>query len=170
MQQTFRAVILNGTISESESNSALEMVILQAVRRKHRNSQFMRFLLAELLECQFIPSLLPTDEFAPLLEAMTDWDTRLANRVEINAVNFTSPYSPEIVATAEFILPVHYRLKARDFSYEMSTSNALLDAVRFYWTWRDSGLVGGKLETAAMEDEYHRIYSETISFEMMAPT
>ena len=49
MLQTFRATILNGTISASESNTALEMVILQAVKRKHRNSQFIRFLLAELL-------------------------------------------------------------------------------------------------------------------------
>ena len=164
MQQTFRATILNGTISASESNSALEMVILQAVKRKHRNNQFIRFLLAELLECQFIPYLLPTDEFAPLLEALSDWDTRIANRVEINAVNFNGPYCPQIVATAEFILPVHYKLRPQDYSYEMSMDKSLQNAIRFYWTWRDCGAV----DMAAMEDAYHRIYSDTVSFEMAA--
>ena len=169
MQQTFKAVILNGTISDSASNTALEMVILQAVRRKHRNSQFMRFLLAELLECQFIPTLLPTDEFAPLLEALTDWDTRIASRVEINAVNFDSPFCPQIVATAEFILPVHYPLQPKDFTYEMSMSPALQDAVRFYWTWRDGGRSDAQgLDMTAMEDTYHRLYSDTVAFEMAA--
>jgi hypothetical protein len=166
MQQTFRATILNGTICATEASTPLEMVILQAVKRKHRNNQFMRFLLAELLECQFIPALLPTDEFAPLLEAMTDWDTRTANSVEINAVNFNGPYCPLIVATAEFILPVKYQLQPQDYSYEMSMDKSLQNAVRFYWTWRD----GKAVDMAAMEDAYHRIYSETISFEMVEPT
>jgi len=168
MLQTFRATILNGTISASESNTALEMVILQAVKRKHRNSQFIRFLLAELLECQFIPSLLPTDQFAPLLDALSNWDTCIANRVEINAVNFNDPYCPEIVATAEFILPVHYQLTPKDYSYEMSMDKSLQNAVRFYWTWRDSGRTGGGVDMAAMEDAYHRLYSDTVAFEMVA--
>lgn len=169
MQQTFKAVILNGTISESASNTALEMVILQAVRRKHRNSQFMRFLLAELLECQFIPTLLPTDEFAPLLEALTDWDMRIASSVEINAVNFNNPYCPEIVATAEFVLPVHYQLNPKDFTFDMSMSPALQDAVRFYWTWRDGGRTDpAALDMAAMADTYHRLHSDTVAFEMVA--
>ena len=164
MQQTFRATILNGTISASESNSALEMVILQAVKRKHRNNQFMRFLLAELLECQFIPSLLPTDEFAPLLEALTDWDSRFADRVEINSVNFNGPYCPEIVATAEFTLPVHYKVQPKDYRYETSTDKSLQNAVRFYWTWRD-GVQSGDL--SRLEDEYHQLHSDTVAFEMV---
>jgi len=166
MQQTFRATIFNGILSASENCTALELVILQTVKRKHRNGQFMRFLLAELLECQFIPSLLPGNQFSPLLDALTDHDTRLASTVEINAVNFNGPYSPQIIATAEFVLPVKYKMLPMDWTYEMSVSKALEDAVRFYWTWRDSPPTTSNVITN-IEDAYHQLIGDTIAFEMV---
>jgi hypothetical protein len=165
MQQTFKATILNGIISATDSCTPLEIVILQAAKRKHRNGIFMRFLLAELLQCHFIPSLLPTNEFAPLLEALTDLEPIQAINVEINSIYFRGPNTPLIIATAEFALPVRYQIQRKDWTYEMSMCNAFQDAVRFYWTWRDVAQTINSLNDSN-GDSYHLLIGETVAFEM----
>jgi hypothetical protein len=164
MYQTFRATILNGTISQSDSKSPLEAVILHTVRGKHRKSPFIKFLLGELLQCQLVPTLLPPDVFAPLLDAMVNHEPVMASMVEINGVNFDGPYNPNIVATAYFKIPIKYEPRAREFSYEMSMDMSLIDAVRFYWTWGSSTDTSNYLD---FDESFQRLYGETVAFEIV---
>jgi hypothetical protein len=166
MQQIFRATILNGAISASKQNSALESVILQMTKRKRRNNQFVRFLLSELLECKFMPSTLAPEEFSPLLQCLTDLETLTARSVEVTAINMYGPYNPHIVATAEFSVPLKCPLRPDDWTYEMSMSPSLQDSVRFYWAWgEERRTVNGH----GIDDLHHALLSDTLAFEIVPP-
>lgn len=168
MELLFRATIVNGQISGGHDASPLESVILQSTKRRHHNNHFMRFLLAELLECEFNPALLPEAEFAPLLKVLCDMRPVYASTVEINSVNQIGPCNPRIVATAEFVLPVKRMLPLKAWTYEMSSSRALLEAVRFYWAWPDAPRNSdGMFDASSAITEFHPIFSDFIAFDMV---
>lgn len=168
MELLFKATIVNGEIGGGRDVSPLESVILQATKRRHHNNHFMRFLLAELLECEFNPALLPEREFAPLLNVLCDMRPVYASTVEINTVNQIGMCSPRILATAEFALPVKGIMPVTDWTYEMSSSRSLLDAVRFYWAWPDAPRnCDGMFDASSAITEFHPVFSDFIAFDMV---
>jgi len=135
MIQVFAATFRHGSITSPINRGSYHEALLHAAAHPDRNEKMLRFLLGEMLYCEFHPDNLDDNLFGEFKGCLKNDFPIKPELIEVKSILRCGFHSPTINAYALFELEVEREFTCSDWTIDHSTHPSVHNALKMCWTF-----------------------------------